>query len=90
MPESTLFVSLVLFVAGLAVGTATGMIFQWGLHRRVLRTEMDVADLQESLLSEKRKRAINTRWQNPTNEQQLMELLQSRKKTEVFDNDPIG
>jgi hypothetical protein len=66
-----MFVELVIGACIFGAGAALGLIFQYGIHRRLYRLECEQADLETDVLSEKRKRAVGSRG---VKEQQL-ELL---------------
>ena len=88
-PVCLMYVSVSL-VAGLGLGLFT----QWGFHRRLLKLELQQADLEGELLSEKRKRAINTRWQGTQNDEALLRQLITQggrsASSKRYANDPIG
>jgi hypothetical protein len=86
MSESSIYVFSAFLVLAVLVGISIGALFQWGIHRRLYRLECEQADLEENLLTEKRKRAIKTRWDAGTPEQNLKAMLEA-KPAERFAND---
>jgi len=64
-------VDLLLFGFSIAGGVLGGMLFSWRLNRRCYRVECEVADLADTILRDKKKRAAHTRW----SEQDELELL---------------
>jgi len=50
------------FAIALAGGVLGGMLFAWSLARRAYRLEIEMADLQETVLRDKKKRSAQARW----------------------------
>ena len=77
-------------ILAVVVGFLLGIFTQWGLHRRTLRLEMRQADLETEVLSEKRKRAINTRWKGLEQDTEMLKALANRELQQPtrYANDP--
>jgi hypothetical protein len=82
-----MYVFSLIIIASCLVGVCIGALFQWELHRRTLRLEMQQADLEDNLLNEKRKRAIKTRWDAQKPEDNLRAMLSTPKTAERYAND---
>lgn len=52
-------------LAGLIGGAGVFFLLTWTVRLRLRRVEWEIADLQAELLTEKRRRAANTRWDQP-------------------------
>jgi hypothetical protein len=82
-----------LYLVGIFVaGCAAGLLIQWTVHRRLLRLEFRQADLEQQLLRQRGRQAVEERWKKRPPEQEILDFLQKQEappERKRFANDPL-
>jgi predicted Holliday junction resolvase-like endonuclease len=75
---------LLIVLVALIVSVITGLVMEWDFNRRLYSVECDVADLQQKVLVEVKKRAVAGRWDRAAAEAELKAEMANR--TRRFEN----
>jgi hypothetical protein len=71
---------LLVVLVSLAVSVIVGLVMEWDFNRRLYSCECDIADLQQKVLVEVKKRAVTQRWDRGPAEAELKAELARRSQ----------
>lgn len=72
----------------LAAGVCGALLNSWGLRRKVYRLELDVADLQNKLLTTVKQNAAGARWDKKKLLEEAQELLKPMAAAQTHPKNP--
>jgi hypothetical protein len=81
---------LLVVLLSLAVSVIVGLVMEWDFNRRLYSCECDLADIQQKVLVEIKKRAVGQRWDKGPAEAELKAELARRTQTIQHPDDVLN